>query len=569
MTASNAIGLPRHFTFLPPPRSIEWLAGSVEQTLRVQTRIDTGRRPQSYCLTINANGISIVGADDAAVFYARQTLTQLIRQCDGPMPCVSIEDWPDFLVRGVMYDISRDKVPTLETLFALIDELAEWKFNQLQLYVEHTFAYRDHETVWKQASPITADEMRQIDRYCRARFIELVPNQNGFGHMERWLKHEPYHQLAECPEGAFYFDSHRPAATLNPLDPRSIQLVRSLHDELLNCFQSGKWFNVGCDETMELGMGKSREACERRGRERVYLDFLKLIHESVASHGRTMMFWGDIILHRPELIDELPRPIVALDWGYEADHPFEQECAAFAKVGVPHYVCPGTSSWCSIAGRTANTIGSILNAAHHGLANGAAGLLVTDWGDHGHWQYLPVSYVGLAMGAAAAWNVDAVEQFDLARALDVHVFRDASSTMGRLVMDLGNVYQLEPSPRKNGTLLFWLLQKDSDHVKALGAAKASIDDLKQMEAAVEAIVSSIGSASMDRADAATIIDEFKNAASMMRAACRRGRALLGDATIARSVESASRDRFITEHRRLWLLRNRVGGLDESVARFVR
>jgi hexosaminidase len=62
-------------------------------------------------------------------------------------------------------DISRDKVPKLETLKSLIVQLSEWKINQVfdslftmitlhlqfQLYMEHTFKYRGHETVWKDA----------------------------------------------------------------------------------------------------------------------------------------------------------------------------------------------------------------------------------------------------------------------------------------------------------------------------------------------------------------------------------------------------------------------------------
>ena len=55
---------------------------------------------------------------------------------------MKITDWPDYPQRGVMLDISRDKVPSMETLYQLIDLLASWKINQLQLYTEHTFAYR-------------------------------------------------------------------------------------------------------------------------------------------------------------------------------------------------------------------------------------------------------------------------------------------------------------------------------------------------------------------------------------------------------------------------------------------
>src|SRR5207249_10707589 len=132
---------------------------------------------------------------------ARATLDQLRRTHAGALPRGTITDWPDTPVRGVMLDISRDKVPTLATLLELVDRLASWKVNQLQLYTEHTFAYRDHDAVWRAASPITADEIRAIDDYCRARHVELVPNQNCLGHMDRWLRHPRYQPLALAPDG--------------------------------------------------------------------------------------------------------------------------------------------------------------------------------------------------------------------------------------------------------------------------------------------------------------------------------------------------------------------------------
>src|SRR5690606_11763612 len=116
------------------------------------------------------------------VFYGAVTLIQLLEQAGASLPCLRISDRPDFVDRGVMLDVSRDKVPTMETLYRLVDRLASWKINQLQLYTEHTFAYRHHPEVWAKASPLTGEEILRLDAYCRERFIELVPNQNSFGH---------------------------------------------------------------------------------------------------------------------------------------------------------------------------------------------------------------------------------------------------------------------------------------------------------------------------------------------------------------------------------------------------
>ena len=143
---------------------------------------------QGYRLRIADDGIDLVAGDAAGAFYGVMTLVQMLRQCEGALPAGEIEDSPDFPSRGVMLDISRSKVPTLETLFGLVDLFSGWKINHLELYTEHTFAYENHREVWAQASPMTGEEILWLDAYCRERFVELVPNQNSFGHMHHWLE---------------------------------------------------------------------------------------------------------------------------------------------------------------------------------------------------------------------------------------------------------------------------------------------------------------------------------------------------------------------------------------------
>ncbi|MEA3341681.1 MAG: family 20 glycosylhydrolase, partial [Chloroflexota bacterium] len=268
--------------------------------------------------------IEILGSDEQGMFYGVQTLRQLIRHStDRYLPCMHILDWPDFAIRGVMLDISRDKVYKMETLFMLVDELSSWKINQLQLYMEHTFAYLGHKTVWHGASPMTPEDILKLDRYCSDRCIELVPNQNSLGHMSRWLKHPTYQHLAETTETLLTPWGHEQKVpfSLAPTQPETLDFVIGLYDQLLPNFSS-KQINVGCDETFDLGAGKSKSAVETKGKGQVYLDYLLALHAALNKRGTRMQFWGDIILEYPELIPQLPEDVTALDWGYEGDHPF-------------------------------------------------------------------------------------------------------------------------------------------------------------------------------------------------------------------------------------------------------
>jgi len=541
-------------------------------------------RPESYRLLIETQGITLIGADDAGLFYGGCTLSQVARTAgehrDGKLmlPACRIEDWPDFAHRGVMLDVSRDKVPTMATLLELVDMLAAWKVNQLQLYMEHTFAYEAHETVWAKASPFTKSEILALDAFCRERFIELVPNQNSFGHMQRWVTHDRYRQLAECPNGFEHpWNPKKEPYGLCPTDPASLQLLSGLYDELLPNFTSLQ-FNVGMDETIDLGLGRSKEACEKKGTERVYVDFLKDVNELVRARGRTMQFWGDIIMHKPELIGELPRDVVAMEWGYEADHPFTDHGRKFADSGLSFYVVPGTSSWNSVAGRTANAIGNLCNAAKSGVESGAIGYLNTDWGDNGHLQPLPVSYLGFLLGAGVSWNASAAanpEEFDLAALLDVHAFRDAAGVMGTIACDLGNAYLQTGSKVANVSALFALVVFADQTLPSGQTAGITAAHLTNTLTYLDDVTQRLAEARMDRPDASLISDELRWARDIMSFACHFGIARLeaGEGSKVSAIPQAKRAALaeqlaplIDRHRAIWLRRNRPGGLDDSAAR---
>lgn len=94
-----------------------------------------------------------------------------------------------FAVKGFLLDVSRDRVPTTDTLARLVRLLARCGYNQLELYMGHPFAHEGHEVVWRDASATTADQMRWLDRLCAEHGIRLVANRNCLGHMDRWLEH--------------------------------------------------------------------------------------------------------------------------------------------------------------------------------------------------------------------------------------------------------------------------------------------------------------------------------------------------------------------------------------------
>jgi hexosaminidase len=394
--------------------------------------------PDGYQLQIARGGIALNYREEGGLRAGIATLRQLLRQYGRRLPLITIRDYADFPRRGVMLDISRGRVPKLKTLLELVDHLADFKINEFQLYTEHTFAYRNYEPVWRDWGALTGEEILLLDARCRQLGIDLVPNQNSFGHLRYWLEHPSLKKLAEVSEPYESTDATflRYPSTLAPGHPGTLRFLRELFDELLPHFSSRR-FNVGCDETWDLGRGQSKRASERKGKHRVYFDFLKKIYREVSVRDHQMMFWGDIILHYPELIRELPPRIIALNWGYEADHPFDRETRLFAQSKVPFYVCPGTSSWMTLIGRHDNAFTNLRQAAAAGHRNGAIGFLNTDWGDGGHPQPLAVSYLPYLTGAALSWCAASFDENLLIPVLSLHVFQDETRRLASAAMGLG------------------------------------------------------------------------------------------------------------------------------------
>jgi hypothetical protein len=546
---------------LPRPRHLE-VGDELAPARPAVTRTDSSLPAQGYELQIGADAVHLTGADDAGIFYGRATLDQLARLHGGRLPLGAIRDWPDFGVRGVMLDISRDKVPTMQTLEALVDRLASWKVNQVQLYVEHTFAYREHEEVWADASPLTAEEVVELDAFCRARHVELVPNQNCLGHMGRWLAHERYRAMAIAPDGWPDARGHIHApTTIDPAKPASLALVRELLAELLPCFSSRR-VQVGLDEPWEL-------PAERMGD---YLSWVRTLRAVPELEGRDMLIWGDILANHPETLAHLPDGVTVCEWGYEDWHPFADRTAALTGADVPHWVCPGTSSWLSILGRVTNMRGNCRVAAEAGRTNGSRGFLTTDWGDMGHLQYLPVSEPGFAYAAAVSWCLDTNADLDLATALDVHAFDDPTGWLGAALLALGDVHRgIAPQFPNISVLVLHLYYPQLQLDRGISAGM-TIDDLDAVEASLDECVDRLTRSQPRRADGDLVIDELRTAAALVALLCRDARARLAEDGWLSSVLERTRRQLagelaplIERHRELWLGRNRPGGLDDSTA----
>ena len=97
---------------------------------------------------------------------------------------------------------------------------------------------------------ITAEEILELDDYCYENFIDFIPSLSTFGHLYRLLETKEYKHLCELPDyvdSSHYWNERMPHHTIDPSNPESIEIIKSLIDQYVPLFTSNK-FNICCDD---------------------------------------------------------------------------------------------------------------------------------------------------------------------------------------------------------------------------------------------------------------------------------------------------------------------------------
>src|SRR5438874_786640 len=384
---------------------------------------------EGYVLLVSPNEVVIAGRTAAGTFYGLQTLKQLVRGegAGAFIASVKIIDWPMMRWRAVSDDISRGPVPTVDYIKRQIRTEAFFKLNMHSFYMEHTFASESNPLIGPAGGSLTPAEIRELVAYARRYHVELVPEQQTFGHLHKALRLEKYAELAETPYGD----------VLSPQQPGTYKLVAELYKELNELFP-GQFFHIGEDETFELGEGQSKAETQAKGVGAVYFEHLNRVRDLLKPYNRKLMFWGDIALHHPDLIGNIPKDMIVMNWQYGARDDFWSSIKPFQDAGLQQFVCPGAQTWNQIFPNTDAAVKNIVNFVRDGQKAGAIGMMNTTWDDDGE-SLFEMSWYPIALGAAASWQEGAldVDQFD--RNFDWSFFRAEGNEFVKATRSLGGV----------------------------------------------------------------------------------------------------------------------------------
>ena len=342
---------------------------------------DSDLSAEGYKLVIVPDEVKLTGADGTGLFYGIQTLRQIIRANseNGAIPCCVIKDWPTLRLRGWQHDISRGPIPTLDFLKREVRTLSHYKLNFFTLYTEHVFRLKKHPTI---APPegITAEEIRELDAYCKKHHVQLVGNFQSFGHTTNIQWTPGYeHLFKNGPHYPWNFDPDKEA---------TYRFLSEVYSEIAPAYQSSL-FVINCDEVGGISSEK-------------YAGHITRVAELLKKYGKTPLMWGDIALHKKDIIPMLPEDILFLTWNYYAKDNFDASILPLAQAKRKFLVCPAVWSFGSLMPRFEHSIKNISHFIRDGARHGALGTLCTQWQDVGE-ELSNANWYLLVWSAENAW----------------------------------------------------------------------------------------------------------------------------------------------------------------------
>ena len=409
---------------------------------------DSAMAAEGYLLLGDSSGVHVIGSTARGVFYGVQTLKQLVTGtgAQAVLQAATIRDWPAMKYRGFHDDLSRGPVPTLAYQKSQIRRFAAFKLNVYSPYYEHALAYASNPLIAPPRGAMTREDVKELVAYAAKYHIDVIPEQEAFGHLHHVLKYELYAPLAETPHGH----------VLAPGNPGSMALIKSWFAEIDSIFTS-PFVHIGADETVELGRGQTKARVQAEGLGRVYLQFVRDINTALKPNGKRLMFWADIAMNSPQLVNILPRDMVAVCWDYWSFNGFDRCLKPFADAGMETWVAPGVNNWSRAYPNNNVALRNIQAFVRDGQRLGATGVLNTNWDDDGDALFEQLWY-GVLFGAAAGWQPgeSSIPQFERSYGRVFHGDTTGKIDAAQLKLNAAHQALVQTNHSDGRNELYWL-----------------------------------------------------------------------------------------------------------------
>ncbi|HUU26761.1 MAG TPA: family 20 glycosylhydrolase [archaeon] len=348
---------------------------------------------EGYLIGVGGDGAGVAARSAAGRFYGLMTLAQMFFT-SGRLTWLQggiLSDRPALALRGISDDISRGQVSTLEDLKKIVRFLARYKMNVYMPYLEDMFTFKSHSDFGDGRGALTPQEVQELEKFARRLHVRIIPIFQTLGHYENLLIEDKYRHIAEFPG----------AHTLSPAADDTYRFLRDVLGEIVPAF-SDPYFHIACDESWDVGQGKSRELTRKLGASGVHAAHYRKVYDMVTGLRRRVMMYGDIILNHPAIMEKIPKDIVIVDWHYSGtSYP---SVAKFRKAGFDVVVSPSVRNYNRLYPDYGSALSNIEILTRTGLENGALGSVTSSWCDNGAVNFRQHNLWGYAFAADYSWN---------------------------------------------------------------------------------------------------------------------------------------------------------------------
>ncbi|WP_457558072.1 family 20 glycosylhydrolase [Candidatus Harpocratesius sp.] len=333
--------------------------------------------------------------------------------------CGEIIDWPDFLIRGVSDDVSRGQVPTVEEIKREMKLLSQFKINTYAMYIEDIIRTPSHPQIGLNRGAYHSDEIHEIVKYAKSRYITVFPIIETLGHMDNILTLPEYSNLGEFP------GSH----CLSIANGNIYPFLRGYISEICSYFPK-TYLHIGCDETYDLGHGNSKELIKAVGIEQALYDHILKVYHIAKNNGiENVLLYHDLVLKYPSILKNLPSDVIIVYWNYSPTKRYRKIFRKLANLDHQIIISPSILNWyrpfpqyfeafknalhlnqdCNMFnGKSLSQISlnytDISSASSHQNYSFILGQLVSTWGDFGHHSLRPNHLYGIILENILSWN---------------------------------------------------------------------------------------------------------------------------------------------------------------------
>lgn len=307
------------------------LEQSPSKTQAVNVTVDSLLPREAYELTITENSIEIKGGSAQAVFYAFQTLRQMMpaaiekgEACGQiSLPCVTIKDEPRFAYRGLMLDVCRHLF-SVEEVKTYIDMLALHKMNRFHWHLTDDQGWRIEIKKYPKLTEVggmrketligrsgdkydgqpyggffTQEEIAEVVKYAADRYITVVPEIELPGHASAALA--AYPELG-CTGGPY--EVVKEWGVFEDVfcggNEKTFRFLEDVFDEVLSLFPS-EYIHIGGDECPRTAWEKCPKCQKRIRQEGLHNEhelqsyFVHRMEKYLNDRGRKLIGWDEIL----------------------------------------------------------------------------------------------------------------------------------------------------------------------------------------------------------------------------------------------------------------------------------